>query len=830
MISKFCPHCGTKLSSVLLAAKRKLPSLATFTQRESSHARPPVDRNVAPRKSTLHSIKTRPSGDKKSTNQVQPSEAPPMLLSVGSNPDTREHECASPVPLIKEYASHAHLMNSSSPVPSPDDSPIALPDVQEWITHLQKLHAVVITYQPKKPSEKITLPSSMPAPPPALSAAKKLAFERSFATLHNDLHALHLEPSSSSIFTRCLALWTRARQLLDEIPSAPPVAVVDGADVAIKVRGALIHFKSRRTLHHADVSPPHPSGTPTLPSKPPSASTNVDTRDYADDPPRRRWFLHDRPAHLFTRAQVIPGASARVVLTVEEEDPNLKQDDTSNPALAISVYIPETCECRRVVVRVDDLRRMIPAITAPLYLRHEVRRLSFLLLASCWLQLPHNCRHAGTHWVTWFRHVLPCLRWEPDRLVVRYPAAFRGVHVLNYRGMRFFRCLVTIHVLMDFCMQVAAVDVSADATSLCAHVPPALLHLLAPDYVDRVLERFRWPVLCDLVVHQLWVEYTTHGFELLVAGQAPVGRVLVHPCTKMSEREWTRFLADERVQLARVRADCVRLAASVALRKQTQRQEAALRRRIDQRQAAAATTIQRIFRGYIGRMQYHQAVYDHAHAHHSLGHMPGTKPTGVGWFQDPFTLVAYGVYPNAPFLAVRCDRWILTRLDMYRFVLKDMDMHVRRSIAAQCIQTNVRRWRGQRQWHTIYSGVVKLQYEFRSGRRRRYRRDERHWHGLSFGFGRRIRNSWLLLRVRLHPHAAEHTVDVTVSGLHPVTCVAATQTVSAARLVKNGLLDDAWRTWPHAELAARVADATDLFYSAQSQLMTFRIGPRVVGL
>ncbi|RHY08231.1 hypothetical protein DYB36_001188 [Aphanomyces astaci] len=337
------------------------------------------------------------------------------------------------------------------------------------------------------------------------------------------------------------------------------------------------------------------------------------------------------------------------------------------------------------------------------------------------------------------------------------------------------------------------------------------------------------------LVRQLWLEYTTKGFELLVAGQTPVGRVLPHPLLKMSDADWLVFLHLERERLAIVRSDCVRLAASVALRKHTCRQEQEQKRRIDRRRHHAATTVQRVFRGYVGRIKFHQVVYDDALAHRTLGAMPGTPLTSRrrsdlarrGWFQDPRTLMAFGFSSSHPVAAVQCPHWIVTHHDMHRHVLNDSHRLIRQAIAAQCIQSHVRRWLAHRSYRTLYRGVVSFQFQVRSALRRRYRRLHRATHGLSFAFARRIRHTWLLLRIRLRPpHHDEIDWVVELTGLHPDSGVAASQRIPMARLTANGTFErDEWRGMKNYDVATRIVDTTDLFYSAQSHLMTLAVGP-----
>ncbi|RQM24528.1 hypothetical protein B5M09_001385 [Aphanomyces astaci] len=337
------------------------------------------------------------------------------------------------------------------------------------------------------------------------------------------------------------------------------------------------------------------------------------------------------------------------------------------------------------------------------------------------------------------------------------------------------------------------------------------------------------------LVRQLWLEYTTKGFELLVAGQTPVGRVLPHPLLKMSDADWLVFLHLERERLAIVRSDCVRLAASVALRKHTCRQEQEQKRRIDRRRHHAATTVQRVFRGYVGRIKFHQVVYDDALAHRTLGAMPGTPLTSRrrcdlvrrGWFQDPRTLMAFGFSSSHPVAAVQCPHWIVTHHDMHRHVLNDSHRLIRQAIAAQCIQSHVRRWLAHRWYRTLHRGVVSFQFQVRSTLRRRYRRLHRATHGLSFAFARRIRHTWLLLRIRLRPpHHDEIDWVVELTGLHPDSGVAASQRIPMARLTANGTFErDEWRGMKNYDVATRIVDTTDLFYSAQSHLMTFAVGP-----
>ncbi|RHY78746.1 hypothetical protein DYB38_013756, partial [Aphanomyces astaci] len=71
-----------------------------------------------------------------------------------------------------------------------------------------------------------------------LTATAKAKLVRQFATLKDDWVALDLDMfvrTHSTVATRSLALWTRSSNILAEIPSQPPAATVDDAQVSIKV-------------------------------------------------------------------------------------------------------------------------------------------------------------------------------------------------------------------------------------------------------------------------------------------------------------------------------------------------------------------------------------------------------------------------------------------------------------------------------------------------------------------------------------------------------------------------------------------------------------------
>ncbi|ETW05190.1 hypothetical protein, variant [Aphanomyces invadans] len=621
---------------------------------------------------------------------------------------------------------------------------------------------------------------------------------------------------SSSVAMRSLALWSRSKHILDNIPSRPPAT---DAQVSVKVDGSIMHFRSRWQVDGAsNEGSPSPMDTaPTALVTKPHATAPPSSVEISPPPLRKRsrHFFHARPTHLFTRVCFIQGSRQPYIVSVDEDG---SCDEGESKALVFRAYGPHTSRTSHAIVSIVTLQTMIPELHAPpLYFRD---------------QLPSLCRHALYHWGSWCTSALPSLCWKNHHLTMRFPSALKTCHVLQYKGVCLFRCVVQVHVMADFSVDIAAVDVATDQV-FYVHAPVPLLQVHCPEYLQYVQVRHRWPALFKALVGQLWLEYTTKGFELLVAGQAPHGRILLHPLMNMSDVQFQNFLQLEHDRLARVRDECVRLAASVALRKELGRQEVEQQHRLHIRRSHAATSIQRVFRGHLGRIVFYRAVCEDACANHILGAMPGTRfqraaPCRDGWFQDPHTLMAFGISRLHPVAGVRCRNWIVTRHDMNCQVLNDLHRLIQQAIAAQCIQGHVRRWLCQRRYRSVYRGVVSFQYQVRGALRRRYQRLHRALHGLSFPFARRIRNTWLLFHVRLRPPKTHYDDGwyVDLAGTHPHAGVSARQRISMARLVANGTFYvDEWRGMANVDVATRIADATDLFYSAQSHLMTFGVGP-----
>ncbi|KAH9145040.1 hypothetical protein AeRB84_011036 [Aphanomyces euteiches] len=603
---------------------------------------------------------------------------------------------------------------------------------------------------------------------------------------------------NSSLQARCQAIWTKSFDLFTALPVFDDVALVQDAEVSVRIEGAVVHFKGRHRAVDTSMSISTASTlTACVAPVAPSVVSVEEQEVSVANQPIRRHFVHD--SHLFTRAYLL-GRGFRVILSVSQSS-NVQ---SMSPSLLIQAYCPRNSKTSNFDINIDHLVAMIPQIRSRIYLPSE---------------LPSSFKHALTHWTSWFTPIVPCLEWTQEEvLALRYPSVYRACHVMQFKGVQFFRGLLSMHAWMDFSVQVKFFYVSS-LEILETRISVAHLELLLPNYLAHVLERYRWPDLFGTIQRQLWLEYTTRGFELIVAGQTPRGRPIEHPAIKLATSEWAVFLRDEHEKLAATYGDCIRLTASVALRKKFNRQV-----------IQAATTIQRVFRGHMGRMAYHQAVYEHAWRLNELGAMPGTRRgrnNRLGWFQDPHTLVAYGFNPQHPAITVACDHWILNWFDMERIVLVHADELIRSNVAAQCIQSYIRRWLRQRFWHLVYRSVVKLQYEFRRALRRQLRRHERDKHGISFKFARRIRHSWLLLHVFFQKTNDDDGKDVwriKVAGIHPRTNVATEQIVTKEMLAHHGILSQG-ETMAHRDIATRLVDSIDLFYSAQSNLMAFRIIP-----
>jgi hypothetical protein len=152
MIAKFCPHCGAKMSSVFLAAKRKLPALARFTTRQPALPMPLpflLEKKTPPRKSTVRTLKKHYDTAKttaRRTNQQHPG-SPAATPSITEPPLPSEmltvatHNC--PVEPVRAVVIPAHTRSEQSNGPSNFALDVET-RLQAWIARLQKLHAAVI--------------------------------------------------------------------------------------------------------------------------------------------------------------------------------------------------------------------------------------------------------------------------------------------------------------------------------------------------------------------------------------------------------------------------------------------------------------------------------------------------------------------------------------------------------------------------------------------------------------------------------------------------------------------------------------------------------------
>ncbi|EQC37954.1 hypothetical protein SDRG_04971 [Saprolegnia diclina VS20] len=750
IIARFCPSCGAKMPSAILANKRFAPRIENLPRRASPPKPIAIKRKQAKKRPTV-------------------ALSPLPIIAPAIEPNNQ-----SSVPSLKPATKAVITAVARAPAagrrgPKHGREQTEQP-IEAWMRRLQELLTKLKTLDHSSSASSSSSPSK--SPKKTLSRAQKTFLEHTWASLHTefDLHFLHepaLAPELRAGCTRLLnhAQLTLSRLAVKELKEEAPGVVV------VKVDGALMRFKSRSV----PVKPSIPV-VATLASMAPLPQRLTTTSAVSEPVPHRHsMFLRRDPMHMYTRAYALLNG-ARVLVSLYESDATTK-------TLCVRLYEPQSATTQDLFLSAIDLQRLA---SPPLYLKRDLPTASVVGLA---------------HWSMWFttvlRHRLRASvrhHWH-----IRFPCVYRASTVLYYKGGDMpFRCLLAMHVTIEYHLEVRAYDVCANVLHT-TNVPSSHLRSAAsPTFCSDVLEPHKWPSLFEALARQLYIEHTTNGYELVFAGLAPRGRVVA----KMPPMQvaWAAFLEGEHKRLSRLRGQCAQLAASVALRRATQRAQNDLEARVRHFKSNACTRLQCQWRGYRGRSCFRNVLYDRALTLRVWGAVPSTMlctqpPFDVfRWFQDPTTLVVHAVpastlpkaslllQPRPATLSIACSTRMRTPYDMQRWVASRALLQLRLTRAAVKIQSHIKRLVAQRVYKDIVTAVVFLQYCVRAKARRR---------PASLRWARRIRGTPVLLRLRILDSG-----DGLVTVFIPSSCLTAEQAVPQDRLVRG---------------TASIADAIDLF-------------------
>ncbi|OQR91816.1 hypothetical protein ACHHYP_04350 [Achlya hypogyna] len=764
VIARFCPSCGAKVPSALLA-KCHAPTIDTILTKPAPKA--PVKK----RRTVPVSLEPLPKAKLK-TRSNQSGEAGEACVVAGSTTSAPLPEAisapvaappkATPKPVLKRGIEKAQ---SKHPI-------------HVWMLSLQDLLTKLTNYTLTSPTQadavRTSRRMSLKLPVKRIKRAKRVALENKLQTLETEFTLRFDDDSgaalSANMSSRCSQLLVHARALLDRLEPMDAASPVEKGVVVVKVEGTTMRFKGR-TLRV----------TPEPPTTAPEPAIN----------------LHCANKHMYTRGYMLHGVY--VLLGVYELD---------SDAVRLALYDPQTSIEQTIVLGQTQLARLAPQ-EYPLYLKRD---------------LPAKCNLSLVHWMTWFNAVLRH-RLHPDATGhwhLRFPSVYRKPCTLFYKGGdTLFRCLLAVHVQLDYAVEFDALDVST-GVMYSTLVPHSHMQLAASrDFAQHVLDVYRWTPLFEGLVRQLYMERTTRGYELVFAGMPPRGRI-VHGAAP-HDAEWAAFLEDERAHLMSLRAQCAQLAASSALRQAHQRADDLYKLRVLQLQTAACGRIQRHWRGYRGRRHFQNRAFDRALAFSAWGLLPRctvwtTSPyDAFRWYQDPDTLVVHAIpastlawaplvlRPRPSTLALVCGARIRTPFDVLHRVAPRALVQLRMARAAVKIQSHIKRLVAQRCYKDIVTAVVFLQYCVRSRRREASRRTV--WR-----CARRIRGTLVLILLRAPVDADALVVTV----FHPTAAVGSSQVVP-----KAAVGDSTGMRALHV-----IAAATDLFYSAQKQLLAFHVGPR----
>ncbi|KDO25984.1 hypothetical protein SPRG_08637 [Saprolegnia parasitica CBS 223.65] len=743
IIARFCPSCGAKMPSAILANKRLAPRIEKL--------QPPPPKLI--------------NGKKKQSKKRPIVALNPLLIAAPAIEPNNQSSVLDPPakPARKDVVAAVARVPAAMRRGVKHDRGKSEHPVEGWMRRLQELLAKL------KSVDRSSSSSPSTSPKKALSRAQKTLLEHTWVSLHTefDVHFLHEPTLSPDLRAECARLLTHAQTTLSRLAIKEPKEEAPGV-VVVKVDGALMRFKSRSVPVKPSISVESAlASTVPMPLRPTTMSSVAEPVQ-----PRHTMFLRRDPMHMYTRAYALQ-SEARVLVSLYESDA------TTN-ALRVRIYEPQRATAQDLFLSATDLQRLA---SPPLYLKRDLPSASVVGLA---------------HWSMWFDTVLrPRLRasvrhhWH-----IRFPCVYRASSVLYYKGGdRPFRCLLAMHVTIEYHLEVRAFDVCANVLHKTIVPVSHLQTASSSTFPLDVLEPYKWPSLFEALVRQLYIEHTTNGYELVFAGLAPCGRVVATAAPMHTA--WATFLDDEHKRLSRLREQCAQLAASVALRRATQRAENDMKARIRLFQSNVCTRIQRHWRGYRGRRRFRNVLYDRALTLCAWGAVPATMlctqpPFDVfRWFQDPTTLVVHAVpvstlpkaslllQPRPSALSIACSTRMRTPYDMHRWVASKALLTLRLTCAAVKIQSHFKRL-----------------YCVRAKARRR---------PASLRWARRIRGTPVLLRLRVLDSG-----DGLVSVFVPSTSLLAEQVVPQDRLVRG---------------AASIANAIDLFYSAQSRVVTFRVLP-----
>lgn len=162
---------------------------------------------------------------------------------------------------------------------------------------------------------------------------------------------------------------------------------------------------------------------------------------------------------------------------------------------------------------------------------------------------------------------------------------YKTVKTLHINGLRTMRLLVDFHLtktndeseiieicaldLSESCDKFTTTVSSKDWTRIFGYsLTEAFVHVPYSEMIQRKARH------CQILVNKLWMAYTSHGYELLIAGQEPVGRKRYLPeALAIKEIDFWRK-KEEKDKWTSLYLQCARQTASLCQRRLEKQLEA----------------------------------------------------------------------------------------------------------------------------------------------------------------------------------------------------------------------------------------------------------------